>query len=436
MQPEPVDRVLLHDPHDPGREVRAQLAEPPRHRRRRRAQPAALLAVHGLQRRVDRPVLRARAARPCRRPRPRRARAATAATARQPPSNLADRARAPAPAARSAIVVIAVTLRGLSPSGSRRRSPRRRRSPAGRTEKARRSSGRTLVKASGVHGGDPAVEDREQVGVVDEDEPGGADEALDPGRAALGLLARARARGTSAAAGSSLARVVAAAGWRGRRAMPGSRSPVATRRSASRHARVSVSSCEQRERAVDAVDERRPASRRSPRRRRRPRPAGRPRLRSDDPAQHARRPRSCRCRARRRSAGCPASGGTAPIRSAVSRSSAARSASALQHVVERVRQVGEQDRVGQARPARRRSPARRLARAFARPPRPATVVPQRPAWIRSSASSGCHSSRNASLNVPRAPRHVRGVPPRHLEQVEPVQQPACARGRSRGAGRA
>ncbi len=48
--------------------------------------------------------------------------------------------------------------------------------------------------------------------------------------------------------------------------------------------------------------------------------------------------------------------------------------------------------------------ARALAAAAA-----STVVPQRPAWMRSSASPGYHSSRNASLNVPR-PRASRRSP--------------------------
>ena len=75
-------------------------------------------------------------------------------------------------------------------------------------------------------------------------------------------------------------------------------------------------------------------------------------------------------------------------------------------------------------PARRRSP-RSLARALARAAAAAcTVVPQRPAWIRSSASSGYHSSRNASLNVP-CPRLRRSAAPRHLEQVQAMQQPAA-----------
>ena len=73
--------------------------------------------------------------------------------------------------------------------------------------------------------GDPAVEDREQVRVVNEDEPGGADEALDPG-ARRGRAPRpARARGTSRRTGRSRRRR-RAAGWRGRRGSRASRSPV------------------------------------------------------------------------------------------------------------------------------------------------------------------------------------------------------------------
>ena len=59
VQPEPVDRVLLHDPHDAGREVRAQLPQPARDPRRRGAEPAALLAVDGVERPVHPPVLAA-----------------------------------------------------------------------------------------------------------------------------------------------------------------------------------------------------------------------------------------------------------------------------------------------------------------------------------------------------------------------------------------
>ena len=93
--------------------------------------------------------------------------------------------------------------------------------------------------------------------------------------------------------------------------------------------------------------------------------------------------------------------------------------------LERVRQVGEQDRVGERARARRCSPARRpRARALAAAAA-STVVPQRPAWIRSTASSGCHSSRNASLNVPRAPSRATASPHGTLEQVQPVQQPAA-----------
>ena len=84
----------------PGREVRAQLAEPARDRRRRRAQPAP--PRRRRRRRAPRRSRgpRARAARPCRRRRRRRARAASAAAARrslppqQPRATVVQRAAA------------------------------------------------------------------------------------------------------------------------------------------------------------------------------------------------------------------------------------------------------------------------------------------------------------------------------------------------------
>ena len=63
------------------------------------------------------------------------------------------------------------------------------------------------MNASGATEAIQVVEDREQVGVVDEHEPGGADEALDPGRAAFGLLAR-RERAGHRGGRVGLARVV------------------------------------------------------------------------------------------------------------------------------------------------------------------------------------------------------------------------------------
>ena len=212
-------------------------------------------------------------------------------------------------------------------------------------------------------------------------------------RAALGVLAGASARDSAAATpGVELARVEqqpgGAAGER-----PGRRSPSATRRErlAPRAGQLGV--LEQRERAVDAVDElasRAPA----PRRGRRPRRAGRSRLRRTMPRSTAATGASCRCRGRRRSAGCRASGGTARHQVggvAVERGAVGERA---EHGLERVGQVGEQDGVGErgqrgdARPAR--------------PPSRATLAAA--AAVRRSCPSGPPRSVDRELGLPLEPQ--------------------------------
>ncbi len=57
VQVQAVDRVLLHDPHDPAGKVRAQLPQPARDAGRRGAQPTLPGAVDGVERTIDPAVL-------------------------------------------------------------------------------------------------------------------------------------------------------------------------------------------------------------------------------------------------------------------------------------------------------------------------------------------------------------------------------------------
>ena len=188
---------------------------------------------------------------------------------------------------------------------------------------------------------------------MDEHEAAGADEALDPARAALGVLARgerARHRGVdgSSSPASCSSRVARPA------SVPGSRSPSATRRERLAPGAREIGVLEQRERGVDAVDRGRElragllvgADAR----------AGQAdRDAQDDPPQHLRdRGRVAAADvavaedAGQRRDGGHQVGGVAVQRGAVGERA--------EHGLERGRQVGEQDRVGERRPARRRSP--------------------------------------------------------------------------------
>ncbi len=387
VQAEPVDRVLLHDLHDPGREVRADLAQPARDRRRRPAQAAAAA------RRRPRPAHRRSRGR-------RRSRRTPVPSASSPPSTSRQRRSRSVSSSPSSLAS------GLPSSGDRA-SARRRARVDDRRGPAPSALAQPFAEAAALARG----QDRERAAQQRQDVGEGVrrDAATQPSSTASSSGSWTSTRPDvpmkpsiqdAPRSGSSPGESARDIGARrveparvvqqpGRAAGERAGQPLAAAtRAAPRATRAQVGVLEQRERGVDAVDglgELR----------------GRLLVGADARARQADRDRAARSRAalrdRARVAAAhvavaqdrrPAAGRRPSARRCRGRARRGRRARAARP---RARPAGR--RAGprrRARPARRRSPPRAAARLTRAAAAAATVVPQRPAWISSSASSGCH----------------------------------------------